>query len=263
MAQADQGTVRTEERGNVLEMVIDRPAKRNAFTPAMFLALGEAYSRLERDPMLRVGLVRAEGDHFCAGIDLPLMAEHRAAGHPYVPLNLIDPTGTRAPFRSKPVVFAMRGVCFTIAIELVLAADIVVAARDCRFAQMEASRGVMPGCGGTYRLLERVGWGNAMRILLTGDEFSGIEAHRLGLVQELVDAGEEVDVARALCERIAHQAPQSIASIMANCRLALGGDWLRAATEATAENNRLFLTDDAAEGRRAVAEKRAPVFTGR
>jgi hypothetical protein len=82
------------------------------------------------------------------------------------------------------------------------------------------------------------------------------------LVQELVDPGEEVATARALCDRIARQAPQSVTSIMANCRLALGGEWVRAATEATAENNRLFLTGDAAEGRLAVAEKRAAVFTG-
>jgi enoyl-CoA hydratase/carnithine racemase len=263
MEQIDQGTVRTERRGAVLEMVIDRPRKRNAFTPAMFEALGAAYSQLERDPTLRVGLVWAEGAHFSAGIDLPLMAEHRAAGRPYVPLNLIDPTGIRAPFRTKPVVFAMRGVCFTIAIELMLGADIVVAASDCRFAHMEVRRGVMPGCGGTYRLLERVGWGNAMHLLLTGDEFDAREAHRLGLVQRLTEPGEEVGAARTLCDRIADQAPQSVAAIMANCRAALGDAWTRAATEATAENNRLFLTEDAAEGRRAVAEKREPIFTGR
>ena len=90
----------------------------------------------------------------------------------------------------------MQGLCFTIAIELMLAADVVIAADDCRFAQMEVKRGIMPGAGGSFRIVERAGWGNAMKWLLTGDEFDSAEALRIGLVQEVV-AGRPAVRARA------------------------------------------------------------------
>ena len=91
---------------------------------------------------------------------------------------------------------AVQGICFTLGIELMLAADIVVAADDCRFAQIEVKRGIMPAGGATVRMVERAGWGNAQRYLLTGDEFGSAEALRLGFVQEVVPAGRQK--ARAL-----------------------------------------------------------------
>ena len=84
----------------------------------------------------------------------------------------------------------MQGICFTLGIELMLAADIVIAAEDCRFAQIEVKRGIMPAGGATVRMVERAGWGNAQRYLLTGDEFGAAEALRLGFVQEVVPAGQ-------------------------------------------------------------------------
>ena len=70
----------------------------------------------------------------------------------------------------KPLVIAVQGICFTVGVELMLSADIVVAADDCRFSQMEVKRGIMARGGATIRMVERAGWGNAMRYLLTGDE---------------------------------------------------------------------------------------------
>ena len=106
------------------------------------------------------------------------------------PVGSVDPLSLRPPIRTKPLVCAVQGICFTLGIELMLAADIVVAADDCRFAQIEVKRGIMPAGGATIRMVERAGWGNAQRYLLTGDEFGAAEALRLGFVQEVVPAGQ-------------------------------------------------------------------------
>ena len=258
-----EGQIIVEQRGHVLLMGIDRVEKRNGFTPRMFRELGEAYTRLENSPDLFVGVLYAKGDHFSGGVDLPLMAEYRKSGTPYVPLQLVDPAQMREPYRKKPVVCAMQGICFTIAMELALAADVVIAADNCRFAQMEVQRGIMPGCGGNFRLVERCGWGNAMKWLLTGDEFDSAEALRIGLVQEVVPAGQQLERAIAYAERVAQRAPLAVQATIENTRLALGTGWMHAATNATANNTFLYGTEDAVEGRRSFTEKRPPVFTGR
>jgi enoyl-CoA hydratase/carnithine racemase len=258
-----EGQIVVEQRGSVLLMGVDRVEKRNGFTPRMFRELGEAYTRLENSPDLFVGLLYARGDHFSGGVDLPLMAEYRKAGTPYVPLQLVDPGQLREPFRKKPVIAAVQGICFTIAIELMLSADVVIAADDCRFAQMEVQRGIMPGYGGSFRLIERAGWGNAMKWLLTGDEFDSAEALRLGLVQEVVPAGTQFERALAYAQRVAQQAPLAVQATIENARLALGTGWMHAATHATARNTYLYSTEDAAEGRKSFAEKRPAKFSGR
>jgi enoyl-CoA hydratase/carnithine racemase len=258
-----EGRIVVEKRGAVLLIGLDRVDKRNGVTPKMFRELGEAYTLLENSPELFVGLLHAKGDHFSAGIDLPLMAEYRREGKPYVPLHLVDPVQMREPYRTKPVVAAMQGLCFTIAIELMLAADVVIAADDCRFAQMEVKRGIMPGAGGTFRIVERAGWGNAMKWLLTGDEFDSAEALRIGLVQEVVPAGRQFERALAVAQRVAEQAPLAVQATIENARIAQGQGWIHAATHVTAKNNRLYATEDAAEGRRSFVEKRPARFAGR
>jgi enoyl-CoA hydratase len=258
-----EGQVTVEQRGGVLLMGVDRVEKRNGFTPRMFKQLGEAFTQLENSPDLFVGLLYAHGEHFSGGVDLPLMAEYRKSGTPYVPLQLVDPGQLREPYRKKPVVAAVQGICFTIAIELALAADVVIAADNCRFAQMEVQRGIMPGYGGSFRLIERAGWGNAMKWLLTGDEFDSAEAYRLGLVQEVVPAGQQFERALAYAKRVAQQAPLAVQATIENARLSLGQGWMHSATHCTARNTFLYGTDDAIEGRKSFVEKRAAQFTGR
>jgi len=258
-----EGQIIVEQRGPILLMGVDRIEKRNGFTPRMFRELGEAYTRLENSPDLFVGLLYAKGDHFSGGVDLPLMAEYRKSGTPYVPLHLVDPGQLREPRRKKPIVAAAQGICFTIAIELMLSADVVFAADNCRFAQMEVQRGIMPGYGGCFRLIERAGWGNAMKWLLTGDEFDSAEALRLGLVQEVVPAGQQFERALAYAQRVAQQAPLAVQATMENAQLALGTAWMHAATHATAKNTFLYGTEDAVEGRKSFAEKRPAKFVGR
>jgi enoyl-CoA hydratase/carnithine racemase len=169
------GQIKLEQRGHLLLIGIDRPEKRNGFTPKLFNELAGAYTRLEQTPELRCGVLYAEGDHFTAGLDMPKIVPLRREGKPLLPPGEVDAFNLRPPLRTKPVVIALKGICFTVAIELMLASDVAIAAENCRFSQLEVKRGIMAGCGATFRMAERAGWGNAMKILLTGDEFTAQE----------------------------------------------------------------------------------------
>jgi len=257
------GQIELEVRGHVLLIGIDRPEKRNGFTPKMFVELAAAYTRLEQSHELRCGVLHALGDHFTAGLDLPRIAPLRQAGKPLIPPEEVDPFGLREPRRTKPVVIALKGVCFTVAVELMLAADIAIAAENCRFAQLEVRRGIMAGCGATFRMVERAGWGNAMRLLLTGDEFTAAEALRCGFVQEVVPAGEELARALDYAGRIASQAPLAVYAMRENAQIACDEGWRAAVERIIPTQQRLYNTEDAKEGVRSFAEKRAARFEGR
>jgi enoyl-CoA hydratase/carnithine racemase len=118
------------------------------------------------------------------------------------------------------LVSAVQGICFTLGIELMLASYIVVAASDCRFAQIEVKRGIMPSAGATIRMTERAGLSNALRYLLTGDEFNAETALRLGFVQEVVAPGIERQRAMEIATLISQQAPLAVSATLANARKA-------------------------------------------
>jgi len=259
----DEGCIRVERRGALMLIGIDRRAKRNSFTPRMFGELSEAYQRLEEDGDARVAVLHAYGDHFSAGLQLDLFESALRAGEMLSPKTGVDPFQLRPPYRTKPCVVAMQGICYTVAIELMLAADVVVAASDCRFAQVEARRGIMANHGATMRLVERAGWGAAMRILLSGEEFDAATALRLGLVQEVTSPGRQLDVAIGFAERIAQCAPLALAATLAHARLFLTQGFDAAAAELGPVQAELFKSADAAEGIRSFRERRAAVFQGR
>lgn len=251
--------------GAVLLIGINRPAKRNGFTPRMFRQLGEAYTRLDDDPALRVGVLHAAGAHFTAGLDLPTIAPSMREGRKLVPHGLVDPLdlgqeGMRR--RVKPMVVAVKGITFTLGIELMLAADIVVAADDCRFSQLEVKRGVMATGGATLRMAERAGAGNALLHLLTGDDFDSAEALRLNFVQKRVPAGTELEVACAIAHEIARQAPLAVVATRLNVRKAIEHGSPAAVDDFIPVQQRLSRSDDAAEGVRSFVERRPARFTG-
>lgn len=247
----------------ILAIGLDRPAKRNGFTPEMALQLADAYTELERDDSLRVGLLYAEGDHFTGGLDLPRWAPRMRTGEPMWPTDRIDPFGLREPRRTKPLVCAVQGWCWTLGLELMMAADIAVAAHDTRFAQLEVLRGVMATGGGTIRIAERAGLSNALRYLLTGDGFDAAEAYRLGLVQKVVPAGTQFEEALGIARRIAAAAPLAVRATLANSRLAIERGPHAAVAEHSAVQQRLAGSEDAAEGVAAFRARRAPRFNGR
>jgi len=254
----------TFERRDALALIgIDRPKKLNGFTPKMYRALADAFGALERDSGARVGVLHAQGANFTAGLQLDLFAPMMQRGESMLPADAIDPLGLREPMRSKPVVCAVQGVCFTLGIELMLAQDIVVAADDCRFAQIEVKRGVIPTGGATMRFVERAGWGNAQRYLLTGDEFGSTEALRLGFVQEIVPAGRQLERAIEIAQSIAEQAPLAVRASLASSRRYAERGPLGMKADMEAVQRGLALTDDAAEGVRAFLERRAARFSGK
>lgn len=261
-----EGRIVTETRGPLLLIGIDRPAKRNGFTPAMFRQLAEAYTRLDDEPALRVGVLHALGEHFTAGLDLPSFAPLMQRGEKAFDFGLVEPTDLGTPGyrrRTKPMVVAVQGITYTLGIELMLAADIVVAADDCRFSQLEVQRGIMATGGATLRMAERAGLGHALLHLLTADVFDAAEALRLNFVQKVVPAGTQLSAAIAIAEAIARQAPLAVVATRLNALKAVEQGPLAAMQDFIATQQRLACSEDAAEGVRAFVERRPARFQGR
>ena len=261
-----EGSIDLEVRSGVLLIGINRPNKRNGFTPKMYRELGEAYTRLDDDPSLRVGVLHAMGEHFTAGLDLPTIAPLMQRGEKAVPMGLVDPLnlgmeGYRR--RIKPMVVAVQGITYTLGIELMLAADIVVAADNCRFSQLEVKRGIMATGGATLRMTERAGMGNALLHLLTGDEFGSAEALRLNFVQRVVPAGQQLNEALNIAQAIAAQAPLAVVATRQNVLKALEQGPLVAMHEFISVQKTLANSEDAKEGVQSFIEKRAARFTGK
>jgi len=249
-----------ETRGHVLLIGLNRAAKRNAFDLQMYAELGQAYGAYERDPKLRCALLFAHGDHFTGGIELPQWVPFFRDGRmPPLPEGAIDPL-MRERSLSKPLVIAVQGWCLTIGLELLLAADIRIAADNTRFAQIEIKRGIYPIGGATVRLVQELGWGNAMRILLTGDEFSGQQAYRAGLVQEIALAGQQLEQALAIAETVARQSPVGIRATLASARLARRDGERAAFARMLPDLQAAIASDDAVEGLNAFLERREPKF---
>lgn len=264
MSVPNEGRISTRSEGFLQVITIDRPAKRNGFTPAMLRGYAQAITDFEADPQARCAVLHGEGPHTTAGLDLPAVSAAWDRGETVYPPELHDIWDLRPPLRRKPLVMAVRGITFTVGVELMLTADLVVAGSDCRFAVLEVTRGIMASGGATIRLPQRAGWGNAMRFLLTGDEFGAAEACRLGLVQEVVPPEEALERACTLARRVAEgAAPLAVQATRENARLAQeqGAEAARAAFDPT--RNRLRATQDAREGLASFVERRPPGFTGR
>lgn len=259
-----ESAITSERREKLLLIGLNRTAKRNAFDPPMFHELARALGELEADPELWCGVVFARGQHFTAGIDLAQFASlFELDGDPFaLGHGEVDPFGLRNHL-SKPLVMAVHGITFTIGIEMLLAADIRIAAANTRFAQLEVARGLYPLGGATFRLVREAGWGNAMRYLLTGDEFGAEEALRLGLVQEIVETGQQLERAIRIAERIAAQAPLGVRATLHSARMAIAEGETAAAAHVRDDMAAVLKSEDFREGVNSFRERRAARFRGR
>jgi len=260
-----ENKITTEKRGHLLLIGFNRPAKRNAFDLEMLDQLAAAYTQLEDDLDVRCGVLFAEGEMFTAGLDLanvgPKVVE---SGNLNYPPGSVDPLGVGSGRdRTKPLVVAVQGKCLTIGIELMLAADIRIASENATFAQIEIKRGIFPFGGATLRLPQAAGWGNAMRWLLTGDEFDAAEALRIGLVQEVTPSGQQLDKAIEIAETVARQAPLGVRATIVSARKAQHEGFDNAIKDLTPQILKLFGTEDAKEGVASFIERRDGNFMGR
>ena len=252
---------------HILVMTVDRVAKKNAFTPKITAELSDALTRLDEDPDLFVGVLMFAGPNSTAGLEMPLFftdearaeAARRTQAQTSEP---VDPFGLGRRL-TKPLITALQGITFTIGIEIALAGDIVVAASDARLCQLEPKRGLAPLGGATIRYVQRAGWGNAMYHLLRADEFSADEAHRIGLVQEVVEPGRQGERALELARELLGCAPLALVHTITNARLALEQDEPAAIAAISAMSSAVMATADFQEGIASFVERRPARFTGR
>jgi crotonobetainyl-CoA hydratase len=256
--------VRVDIDGPILVVTLDRP-KVNAIDAATSRALYEAMSLLHSDDSLRVAVVTAAGQRFfSAGWDLKAAHDGEAADadHGYGGFAGI----TELFGRTKPIVAAVNGSAYGGGVELMLAADLVVASDVATFSLPEARIGVLPDAGGVIRLAARLPRALALDLLLTGRSFSATEAQQWGLVNRVVAAEDVLDAAIELARTLCEAAPLSVAATLA----------IVEATQGLSDKDAFGVTrrdvkvaalvpssEDAAEGARAFAEKRAPQWRGR
>lgn len=264
----------------------NRPDQLNALTPAMQQELQEGVAELAADPEMRVGILTGTGRAFSAGADLKAMAERNAAMADLdakVAAGVITAEERRSRLRDlgigsaygvdaiprfpfaacpKPVIAAINGICVAGGMEMAIDCDIRIASTEAYFGVFEAKRGIIAGVA-VQHLARVMPVGEAMRLLVTCDKMSAERAYQVGFVQEVVEPGALMERAVAMAETIGANAPLSVQASKAMVQF-----WRHFGVE---EARRLeeyvwrtvFESEDAKEGPRAFAEKRAPRWTGR
>jgi crotonobetainyl-CoA hydratase len=257
--------VQVRVEGQVLVVTLDRP-KANAIDVTTSRALHAAFGRLRSDPGLRAGILTAAGDRFfSAGWDLKAAAAGESIEADHGPGGF---AGITEFFDiGKPVIAAVNGLAFGGGFELVLAADLVVAAEHAEFALTEVTLGLVADAGGLLRLPARLPRAIAVEYLLTGRRFTAAEAARWGLVNQVVPAAELMPAARELAGAICAAAPLAVAAVLEILRRTEGSsvrDGYVMLRSGTLPAYRAMLdSEDAHEGARAFAERRSPRWRGR
>jgi enoyl-CoA hydratase/carnithine racemase len=229
----------------------------------MLQRLSEVYADYDRDDRYRCAVLYGHGKVFCAGADLLNLKASVESGALESSEHGVDPFGLSGGRLSKPLVVAIHGACYAGGLEVALNGDIIVAAKGTKLGQPEVLRGLFAFGGGAIRWVERCGWGNAQRYLLTGEAIDADEARRIGLVQDVVDPDRTMPHAIALAENIACAAPLGVRHSLAVSRAALESGPLKAASALPQLQRFLVATEDAAEGLKSFAEKRPGRFVGR
>jgi crotonobetainyl-CoA hydratase len=257
--------VRAGASDGVLTITLDRP-KANAVNAPTSMALYDAFARLESDPDLRVGIVTgAGGRFFCAGWDLKAAAAGEEVDADHGPGGFAGLTELH--HRSKPVIAAVNGLALGGGFELVLAADLVVAAEHAEFGLPETGLGIIPDAGGVLRLPRRLPRALALDMLLTGRRLTAGEALDRGLVNQVVPAEELLSAARDLAARVARSAPLAVAAVLEVVAATEAGsveDGYRLMRSGRlAAYTSMLASEDAREGPAAFAERRPPEWKGR
>lgn len=254
----------TERRGRILEVTIDRP-KANAIDAPTSRMMGGIFADFRDDPELRVAILTGAGEKFfCPGWDLKAAAAGEAPDSDYG----VGGFGglQELPGLGKPVIAAVNGLAFGGGFEIMISADIILAADHATFALPEIRSGTLADAA-TIKLPRMIPHHVAMELLLTGRVFDAAEAKHWGIVNEIVPAAELMERARALAERLADGPPLVFAAIKEVVRETAHLTVQQAFDMVTRRRlptvDRLYSSEDQIEGARAFAEKRAPVWRGR
>ncbi len=262
-------TVRSERRGKVLEVTLDRPPV-NAIDDRTSMALYRAFRMLQDDDELMVGIIVGEGDRcFSAGWDLKAVA---AADR----LDEVDGVGSPGGFAGltefwdlhKPIIAAINGAAIGGGFELALSSDILLAADHVEFWLPEMQRGFLASAGAIQRLPRRIPYDVAMDLFLTGRHMDAEEAKHWGLVREVLPPDRLMDRARELADELSESAPlalQALKAIMPKLMPLALEDAMRRTkfgNSGVPVYEKMMNSEDAMEGSRAFTEKRKPVWKG-
>ena len=250
--------VLTEAGDGVLLITLNRPDARNAVNAALAAGVAAALDRLDAEDDLRVGILTGAGKGFCAGMDLKAFV---AGESPYVEGRGFAGIAQRAA--RKPLIAAIEGFAVAGGLEVALACDLIVAARDARLGIPEAKRSLVAAGGALLRLPRRIPYHVAMEMALTGDPVSAERGYEIGLVNRVAEPGGAVAAARELAGAIAANGPLALEASKRILLEAPGWPedelWQRQGEI----SGPVFGSEDAREGATAFAEKRDPVWKGR
>jgi enoyl-CoA hydratase len=239
---------------------LNRPERMNALNMAVREALASHFAQLAADDAIRCVVITGDEKAFAAGADVAELAQRKPDDEAFA--------RTRAAWAAiegyrRPIIAAVSGFALGGGCELAMHCDIIIAGEGAKLGQPEVKLGIMPGAGGTQRLVRAVGKFAAMRWLLTGELMSAADALRMGLVSEVVPDVRVLPHALEIAMRIAALPPLAVAAIKET--VLLGADLpLEAALRLEGQSfQMLFATEDRTEGMRAFIDKRKPEFKGR
>jgi enoyl-CoA hydratase len=254
MSEESEQAVLVERRGRVMVITLNRPQAMNAINGALSNGLLNAVRELDADDGLTAGVITGAGRGFCSGMDLKAFARGEDIG----PLTTFIREGSAKPLIAAIEGFALAGGC-----EIALTCDLLVAGKGAKIGIREVKVGLFAAAGGVFRLPARVGYTKAMEMAITGEPITAEVALESGMLSELTEQGGALEAAIAWADRIAENAPLAVAA---------SKQLVRAAAQGNDENTlwemqkplsaKVFSSNDAKEGPKAFAEKRAPNWSG-
>ncbi len=249
--------VLVERRDRIMILTINRPDQRNAVNMDVARGIADAMDTLDADPELSVAVITGAGKGFCSGMDLKAFA---AGERPYVGDRGF--AGITRRSADKPLIAAVEGFAVAGGLEIALACDLIVAARGAKLGLPEAKRSIVPASGGLLRLPRLLPRSLVFELALTGDPITAERAYELGMINRLCEPGGALTAGLELATTIAANGPLAIAAIKRILRES--PDWQDSEFFARqAEiSEPVINSDDAREGARAFADRRAPVWRG-
>jgi enoyl-CoA hydratase len=254
----DEPRLIVERRDAILLLTLNRPRVRNALDAKISHEIAAALDELDADAGLRVGILTGAGGNFSSGMDLKAFG---AGERPVVEGRGLAGFAQRPP--RKPLIAAIEGYALAGGFEVVLACDLIVAARDAVFGLPEVKRSLLAAGGGLIRLPRRIPYHAAMELALTGDPIGAERAAELGIVNRLTEPGGALDGALELAGTIAANGPVAVAAAKEVLGFAAEIGEQEAWERQTPINEAIGRSEDAREGALAFVEKRAPVWKGR